>query len=70
MPSTETINLPDRAPCDVISTSDVADILGVSTRAVRLWCENGKLKSTKLRVEHAILWRDFLVFWNEYSRKK
>ena len=62
--------LPEKDPCEIVSVRYTAGLLGVTTRSIRRWCESGKLKATLLGREYAILWRDFVVFWNEYQSKK
>ena len=62
--------LPEKEPNDIVSIQYVASLMGVTTRSVRSWCNAGKLKATMLGREYAILWQDFVVFWNEYSKKK
>ncbi|MCP4361493.1 MAG: helix-turn-helix domain-containing protein [Chloroflexi bacterium] len=60
--------LPEIAPTKILSTEEVAQIAGVTPRTVRRWCVSGVLKSEQLGREYAILWQDFVSFWQERNK--
>ncbi|MCP4427549.1 MAG: helix-turn-helix domain-containing protein [Chloroflexi bacterium] len=60
--------LPKKDPDQIVSVKEVAEIAGRTRRTVARWCKSGDLKATLLGKEYAILWKDFVSFWQERNK--
>lgn len=54
--------LPEHEPNDVLTTEEIAEIIGRSPRTVQRWCKSGKLAHKRIGYNYAIIWQDFVTF--------
>ncbi|RMH01291.1 MAG: DNA-binding protein [Chloroflexi bacterium] len=64
------MELPEKDATEIVTTNEIAQIVGVSARTVQRWCHSGELPAKRVGYNFAIVWSDFVSFWQARSEIK